>query len=194
MVARTGLILGRAFSVWDEIKAAKKLHNFDVIIAVNRMGRDYKKPFQHWVSYHPDFFTQWRHERREPLPEGLMYWTGIVKSQRLGDPARLKIPLQFCKFSGGSSGMLAVKVAIDGLGLERVVLAGIPMENSPRYDDPSKWREAEAYWHCWLAEKDWMAGRVRSMGGRTRTFLGAPDAAWLAGERVTDVDEGVATA
>lgn len=188
MVARTALIIGRAATVWEEIEAAKVLTTFDVVIVINRMGRDYQEPFQHWVSYHPDLFPQWTHERKTPLPGGLMYWTGVVKGLRLGDGKRLKLPLQYCKFSGGSSGMLACKVALDGLGLHRVVLAGCPMEDTPRYDDRTKWREAEAYWITWIQEKAWMAGRVRSMSGRTQKLLGAPDAAWLDGTKEKVVD------
>jgi hypothetical protein len=193
MVARTALILGRAATVWNEIEAARKLAVFDVIIAINRMGRDFKEPFQHWVSYHPDFFPQWTRERKEPLPDGLMYWSGIYKNNRMGDSKRIKLPIQYCRFSGGSSGMLAIKVAIDGLGLERIVLAGIPMDNTPRYDDKVAWREADAYWIAWINEKPWMAGRVRSMSGRTSKLLGTPDAAWL-GEEKTDAGEGVTVA
>jgi hypothetical protein len=192
MVARTALILGRAATVWNEIEAAKKLADFDVVIAINRMARDYKQPFQHWVSYHPDLFPLWTRERLEPLPSGLMYWSGVYKGQRLGDAKRLKLPIQYCKYSGGSSGMLAIKVAIDGLGLDRIVLAGIPMDDSPRYDDKTPWREADAYWLTWMSEKPWMAGRVRSMSGRTSKFLGLPDAAWLAsGEEKSHAGEGV---
>lgn len=186
MAGKRALILGRAASVWDDMKAAKQLADFEVIIAINRMGRDYKEPFHHWVSYHPDLFPQWTRERKEPLPEGLMYWSGVYKGNRLGGGKHLRLPIQYCNYSGGSSGMLAIKAAIDGLGLDRIVLAGIPMENLPRYDDPSKWREAEAYWIVWLEQKKWMNDRVRSMSGRTRNLLGAPDAAWLAGERAVE--------
>jgi hypothetical protein len=164
-----------------------------VVIAINRMGRDYKEPFQHWVSYHPDIFPLWIRERKEPLPDGLMYWSGIYKGHRLGDPKRIKLPIQYCKVFGGSSGMLAIRVAIDGLGLDRIVLAGVPMDNTPRYDDKTAWREADAYWITWIEQAPWMAGRVRSMSGRTSTLLGTPDAAWLGGEK-SDVDTGVTAA
>lgn len=187
MAGKSALILGRAVTVWDEIKAAKQLADFDVVIAINRMGRDYQEPFQHWVSYHPDFFVQWTRERKTPLPEGLMYWSGVHKGQKLGSPKFIKQPVQYCKFSGGSSGLLACKVALDGLGLDRVVLAGCPMENTARYDDKTAWREADSYINAWIEEKAWMAGRVRSMSGRTRKLLGAPDVDWLAGKVVSHV-------
>lgn len=178
---KRGLIVGRAASVWDEVAAAKALADYDTVIVINIMGRDYREPFQHWVSYHPELFETWSRGRSEPFPAGLMYWSGILKGRKLGERSKVgrALPLQYVNFSGGSSGLLAVKVALIGLGLDRVVLAGVPMENSARYDDGQPWSEARAYQQAWREEKVSLMGRVRSFSGFTAELLGVPDAAWL---------------
>lgn len=174
---RRGLILGRASAVLDEAAAAKTLASYDEVIVINVMGRDYHEPFQHWATYHPELFQNWMSRRRLALPAGLMYWTGISNGRKLG--ARVKLPLQYVNFSGGSSGLLAVKVALIGLGLDRVVLCGVPMSDTPRYDDHRPWTEARSYQQAWRDEVESMAGRVRSLSGWTADLLGVPDADWL---------------
>jgi len=83
----------------------------------------------------------------------------------------------------GTSGLGAVLVAI-GLGYSRVVLAGLPLDDGPHNGEPH-WRrtafasseaagavgtDRNVYW--WKAKQIAFEDRVRSLSGRTRTWLG----------------------
>lgn len=174
------LILGRAATVWQEARIAKGLGSFDLVIAINVAGRDYPGHIDHWVSFHPGHFKLWVPARqRAGFPDGYQLWTAIFRGKKLG----VKHPFDF-KYvvcNGGSSGLLAVQVALEHLGVNRAVLCGIPMENTPRFDDSRDWNEALKYQDAWKQYRPEMQGKVKSMSGWTRTVLGPPTKEWLEG-------------
>ena len=86
---------------------------------------------------------------------------------------------------GGSSGLLAVTVALE-LGKEnqdqlRIVLAGVPMDPAAgNFRAPSvPWAEATVYHPAWEERAEALKKNVRSMSGWTAELLGKPTAAWL---------------
>ena len=77
----------------------------------------------------------------------------------------------------GTSGLGAAYVAC-GLGYDRIVLCGLPLDDSGHFYDPP-WIETnfsrEENERRWVrAKKEIFEGRVTSMSGRTREILGAP--------------------
>lgn len=176
------LILGRAAGVWEEYEAAKQLASFDVLIAINKAGRDCPDPIQHWTSFHPDLFPLWLKQRRElGLPDhAAQLWSGIYKGHPCGS-GKIAFPVKYVESNGGSSGMLAVDVALTGLSVDRAVLCGVPLQKTARYDDATPWTEGEVYRAAWLEKLEFIKGRVRSMSGWTRDLLGEPTREWLDG-------------
>jgi len=90
-------------------------------------------------------------------------------------------------WSGGSSGMLAVQVAL-ALGCTKVMLCGMPMTPTPHFEQSAEfdaahtvWSEADGHWRSWLRvhQHGWFEDRVRSTSGRTRDLFGAPTREWL---------------
>lgn len=94
-------------------------------------------------------------------------------------------------WGGGSSGLLAVAVAYE-MGADQVVLCGVPMTERPHFpeseehDGEGDWVHADSHWRAWkrkLRRDDhrsrYLQENVRSMSGRTREVLGAPDFSWL---------------
>lgn len=176
------LVVGRADGVWTEYEQALKLGQFDLLMAINRAGRDCPARVQHWVSYHPHLIPHWIEQRHAlGLPEhAAVLWSGIYQGQKVG-VGRCGFPIQYVNSNGGSSGKLAVDVCLEGLNADRVVLCGCPLERSARYDDSTAWTEAEVYRAAWLEEHDRLKDRVRSMSGWTQELLGAPTPEWLNG-------------
>jgi hypothetical protein len=80
---------------------------------------------------------------------------------------------------GGSSGLLGAWVAREVAKGDKIVLCGIPMENTPRYDDRTVWREALVYRQAWIEAFPKLLPYVRSMSGWTREKFGEPDKEWL---------------
>ncbi|MHC5035111.1 MAG: hypothetical protein ACYTFZ_08750 [Planctomycetota bacterium] len=82
------------------------------------------------------------------------------------------------EFNGqGSSGAGAVLAGL-AMGYEDVLLAGMPLDDSGHFYDPPYIRSnflAEAQERYWTMLRDSVfEGRVRSMSGRSREYLGGP--------------------
>lgn len=175
---KSALILGRAGEVYEEAAAALKLFTPDFVIAVNVIGRDWPDHIDHWVSFHPALFPRWIEQRKAAgRSGGMTLWSGIFQGMKQGTEQEL--PLQWVKCDGGSSGFLAVVVAVQQLNCDRVVLCGIPLTVTPRYDDNSPWEEGTVYRGYWEENLPMIRDKVRSMSGWTKDLLGAPDEAWF---------------
>lgn len=176
------LVFGAAGGVWDEVAAAQQLTSFDAIIAVKRVGYDYPGHIDHWVSFHVGMFPDWiERRRRRGYPEVANYWASTYRGNiRVRD--EIKHPLvQRVHCEGGSSGLIGVMVALK-LGIDKVVLAGIPMDpDRAHYNSQQPWQEALQHRGAWQTYLPKLQGKVRSMSGWTQTLLGgAPDEEWLA--------------
>lgn len=179
---KIALVLGRATGVWDELAAAKELIGTRprIIIATKRAGRDYDGPVHEWPSFHPELFSAWIAERaRHNRPPAQRLWSArSPKVKRMSDYGH---EINWLDSVGGSSGLLGVQVGF-AVNADRMILCGIPMERSGRYDDDKVWTEAEMYRDHWIkyfeddpSRKD----RVRSMSGWTMEQFGFPDLQWL---------------
>lgn len=187
---RRAVIVGRAAGALDEYRAACALCDFDDVIVVGKMGEVFPDRIDHWVTFHTLLFDQWARLRAAAgHPPAGCFWGAIFKGVRLGESGTSVAPLRYAPCLGGSSGFLALKgVALDALGVDRVVLAGVPMtaeghhyEGNITDHERAKgiWDEADKYWTTWESNLDALAPRVRSMSGRTREAFGPPTEEWL---------------
>jgi hypothetical protein len=176
---KRALIFGRAQGTWEEFEQAKTLCDFDTIIGVGKAGCDYSGELHHWVSFHTDLMPHWIDVReRNGYPPAGQFWSCNYK----GRSARYKspVPVTLVEVGGGSSGFVAVMVALEGLSINKVVLAGIPMTNAAgHYDETGDWNEAHKYQREWKEKVKVLEGRVKSMSGWTQELLGAPTLEWL---------------
>jgi hypothetical protein len=172
---RRALVLGCASCVWDDAKAAQALcPEFDLVIAVKRIGTEWPGRITHWVTLHPETFAAWQAARKaKGLNEDYRAGTWSGGKDR---GARFDFRLGDWQ---GSSGLFAVRAAIEDGRADRVVLAGVPMTASPHYFRGKDWRYAATYQRGWKQHLKEFELKTRSMSGWTRTLLGAPDLAWL---------------
>lgn len=171
------LVFGRAVGVWDEVKAAKRLCNFDLVIAVGSAGVDYPTHIDHWVTFHVDLFRHWCELRAKAGRSRVeSFWTANYRGSPLHP--NYNWPLKRVDCNGGSSGLIGTMV---GLKLaKRVVIAGIPMDpNRNQYDKNAPWTEAMKHRKAWETYLPQLKDRVRSMSGWTQTLLGAPPEEWF---------------
>ena len=171
------LVLGGALSLQADEERARELgFEPDIIVATNHAGRDREGPVDHWCTFHQELFPMWLKERRAAgRPDPGQLWTCAPAPK----PKSLDLPVRRAANWRGSSGLLAVTVALE-LGASHVVCCGVPLtKEGEHYDKPGLWRDAGNYRAGWIAHADEMAGRVRSMGGWTARIFGEPDAAWL---------------
>ena len=189
------LILGGAACVWSDIAGALRL--FDVqfnndrkletpcgVIAVNDIGCYFRPRLDHMVSHHEDHLDPTIRLRVPHACDLHLVQTHTqihkVKRRPTFEPAMWE--WNFSQGVGGTSSMLAVMVAL-ALGYSRVILCGIPIDGTPHFFDPPwqalKMFDGSTQRFEWNFAKNWMAGRVRSMSGRTAEWLGYPNKEWL---------------
>lgn len=184
---KIGIVLGGAVGVWEELARVRELTDdrYDCLIACNEAGADCPIHVDVMCSLHPDKFAIWAERRgKQDLPP----WGEIVGPAELSK-RKVKHKLQpdrWVKYRwdsarSGSSGLFAVKIAIDDLGLDRVILCGIPMtsEGSHYFKPETKWASFSAFTKAWEDVHDKLKDRVRSMSGATRKWFGPPDRDWL---------------
>lgn len=82
----------------------------------------------------------------------------------------------------GSSGLFAIKVALDD-GADRVVVCGCPMtEEGCHYFDKRPWGGAIGQRRGWRQSISHIKSKTRSCSGWTMELLGSPTLEWLEGE------------
>ncbi len=146
-------------------------------MVVNKLGETFPGWINHWYSNQPAHLKTFIAARRyEYAPEFAQTW--ITHSCGVG--ADYRWPWH----GGGTSGLGATLVAV-ALGYDRVVLCGLPLNDTPHNGEPH-WRKGNftreaagsvtddrnTYWKS--AIKEGFDGKVKSMSGRTRDWLGAP--------------------
>jgi hypothetical protein len=164
------LILGGGSTVWADFARVRPWPG--EIMAVNDIGQYLHEPLRHWVSLHPEFFPGWTYFRQKHL-----YSPGHDLTTHSQKSAACVSCTWAVQNIGGSSGLFASFIALM-LGYERVVLAGIPMDNTQHFFDPPWYghdlgdRANEIVWR--EARDQHFGGRVQSLSGRTREWLGEP--------------------
>jgi len=147
------------------------------LIAVNTAAMRWPGPLPHWATFHADHFPQWISKRHD---------LGLPPAEKLWSADRRVIPkaldVQIIQNWGGSSGMLAVTVALR-LQAEKIVLCGIPLDMyQGHFDrDDKTWVDGGNYRAAWEKQAPKWEGKVRSMSGWTANLLGSPDDEWLRG-------------
>ncbi len=174
------LVIGGSNRVWDEVDEAKSITDFDSIVCVNVSGTVFVGRVDHWVSFHTLLLPKWIERRAQAqLPPALNYWTSDYKGKGRPKTEVAGFPLKQIRCDGGSSGLIATKVALH-IGGTHVILAGIPMDaDRAHFDSEAPWKEATAYREAWLASLPGLKDRVRSMSGWTAELLGMPSVSWL---------------
>ena len=170
------LVLGTGRNVWGDLRAAESIlydRRRDVI-CVNDICMHYRRPVVHICAIEHKFM------------KGIAAVSAYRRQEYTHNHSTLPAEGVTCVWdianNGGTSSLFAVKVAL-ACGYNRVILAGVPLDRSGHYYDGSgvetdyDCRAIRAVWDQAAAEV--FAGRVRSMSGQTREFLGFPDDQWL---------------
>ena len=179
------LIVGCAANVWDEVKAARELCDFDAVYCVKLAGVHWPAKFKVWATLHPEFMDKYESERKAlGLPNGYEIVAPLPSEVGMhGKKGNIKRRVSYRwpgMNSSASSGIYAVKVAIED-GYSRIVLAGIPMtKESGHFTRGKEWNQRDCFLPGLLKSVPFMKDLVKSMGGYTKELLGAPTAEWLA--------------
>lgn len=181
------LVVGCADSVWNEVEAAQKLATFDAFYVVKMAGIHWDQGYFHWITLHPEYMARYRAERAKiNLPDSFEIVGPLIDELGLHweHPCDRRVSYRWPNMtSSGSSGLFAVKVALDD-GHDRVVLAGVPMERDGNHFARGKtWTQRDCFADAWTQMASKIKPNVRSLSGWTQQLLGAPDTEWLSQAR-----------
>jgi len=190
---KTAIILGGAACVWEDMEAALALGTYDATIATNDTLAYHSGEVDYAVSLHPQKYAGWLDERQRkdfPRPKCVVTFPEYSK----GGCVKIDLFVNY-KWPGmaksGSSGLFAVKVALDQ-GFKKIVLCGIPMTLQPHFFGAKDWKDSDKFWPAWETMQDKFKTETRSMSGRTMELLGCPTKEWLAETQAGEAGKGKA--
>jgi hypothetical protein len=169
------LILGGGRTVWTDYDQVRPWKG--EIMAVNDVGQFLHEIIKHWVTLHPEYMPGWTHYRtKHNYGQGQVPLIHSHKTRRHREEHGVNHYWPGAEV-GATSGCFGVLVGLM-LGYTEIVLAGIPMDNSGHFFDPpwySTDNEDKTVHTQWRWARDNVfQGRVRSLSGYTRQWLGAP--------------------
>lgn len=185
-------VMGGAVCVWDDLQNiaalfGKKLgpmwHDDDLpcdLMAINDIGAYWHGKLHHWVTLHGMYMAGWHKFRTKHA-----YGAGAGVEVHADKPAEAIDHIWDIPNVGGSSGLFACKIALV-LGYNKIILAGMPMDDSRHFFD-APWYQGAALHNrpeelVWIQARNEVFGeRVKSMSGRTKQWLGEPTKEWLEG-------------
>lgn len=177
---RKAIVLGIAPCLEEDLFKIENLEMFDFFAVGVDCSDRVRFDIQHACSYHPHEFIDFR-SRRAAIGGNLDYKTHSYKNGIVPQTSQIvKVdyiwPLVAKHPESGSSAFLAAQAAI-GMGHEQVVLCGCPLVGSNQAKPKAE--GYQVFQAGWVKYARLLEGKVRSMSGWTREFLGAPDNEWL---------------
>jgi hypothetical protein len=176
------LILGAGRSLWEDLESVK-YHEFDDVMAVNFTAAFYPGYISHFATLEADM-ASFCFGLRKRIQDKSEY-----VHVHINEPGHAENAILWGIESGikaGTSGLFAVTVGVC-LGFDKIVLAGMPLNNGGRFFDPpttdSGMMEYEdgfirRTWENYRFGGEW-AHKVRGCSGRTRGWFGEPTKEWL---------------
>jgi hypothetical protein len=160
------VLIGRADYWKEDLKELQKLINdFDVMA----VGLDclYSGVIKYFVTYHPTDIVEYL--KRRSFAETNTNFRIIGHKSNPGVDI-----IELHREPSGSSALLGSFAAIK-LGYNKIILCGCPMEGR----HPNNFQSYNHFQKGWIAYKSEVEGKVKSMSGWTKEFLGAPTEEWL---------------
>tara|TARA_R110002020_G_scaffold382741_1_gene593436 strand:+ start:305 stop:817 length:513 start_codon:yes stop_codon:yes gene_type:complete len=163
------LVLGCADTVWRDAEAAMQMAEFDAVLAVNHMIRDWPGRLDYAASLHPEHIEGWMKDRRgtESAPPAKWGHSGT----------RVRGLDGIIRDWGGSSGLFGCQIGM-AEGFDRIVVAGVPLTSTPHYHAGYSFA-APQYRKGWKDHVEDIRPFVRSMSGWTKSLLGRPTKEWM---------------
>ena len=162
------LVIGSGACVWDDLRRYDQQHGDLDRIAVNDLMAYYPGRLQYGATLHVNKLPRWIHGQP----------TMQVHSHMPGAQVDHVWPLIR---EGATSGLFATFIGLL-MGYSRIILAGVPCDDSPRFFDPP-WKKHELFglatahdeWKRARDEVPLFKERVRSLSGNTAKWLGEPE-------------------
>ena len=175
------IVMGTGRSIWNDLSRFK--HKGYGVIAVNNMILHYKGRVDHACSMHPEEPELWKELRTAYECEQGEIITHSPCTSPHGKEHKTDYTWAIDDSGGGTSSLFAVMLGL-ALGYNRIVLCGVPMDDSGHFYDPEGYKDgafrANYIRNEWSKSKIYyFKDRVRSMSVWTEDLLGRPTETWL---------------
>ena len=176
-VSRVAVVVGGADCVLAEYAKVERLCeeaciNFTTLV-INDMIAEFQDRIDHAVTLHPDVrLNVWLEERQKNcLPPPANVW-----AHRETDVGVNMVTRVCPEWGKGSSGLLAVKIALRELSCDRIILCGVPMTmEGGHFKRKQPWKAVTNNFRAeWQARHSELAPYVRSWSGWTAELFGVP--------------------
>jgi hypothetical protein len=176
------VVCGDAAGVWQDLEAfgcVSRVGRGSIFksqwdfLTVNKLVETFPGDIEHAYSNEPWLLEKFIAARRN---EYAREFTGPANTHSCNKGARWRWP-----WSGRGTSALGATLVGLGLGYDAVVLAGVPLDNTAHNGEPP-WRRCtfdkeieglrNVHWQDAITVA--FEGKVKSMSGRTRDWLGAP--------------------
>lgn len=154
---RQALVIGSAATIDQELGLLDRKW-FDSIIGVNAAAIKYGPVDIHATLHPKDYAT---------IKAAYM----VSHKKEVGVDEQFDAHHRRGADSSGSSGLFAVRYALDILKADRVILAGVGMTSTPHFNRPHDWHGAKRLRGAWVELAPVLKGRVYSLGGWTAELL-----------------------
>lgn len=181
---RRALVVGCGQRVWRDVEKAQDLCEFDSYYVIKLAGVHWDGGYFTWITLHPEFMASYKEERAK---KGLHSYYEVVAPlhDEVGRHGKHQCDRHITyrwptMNASGSSGLFAVKIALDD-GHDRVVLAGVPMhEGDGHFVRKQPWKARDSFMGPWTSHLHCFKEKTRSLsGGFTEQLLGKPTPEWL---------------
>lgn len=171
------LVIGGGKHTWDEVDRAFDEFHIDKVVAVNQAIVDYAGKVDAAVSLHPSKLQGWLDERKITPAKRVVSFMRQRGTHQY--PVTDVVPyLWWGMTKSGSSGLYAVKVAMQLLGADKIILAGVPMDGGPHYYNDRMWGTPKDFREGWMQALPYIKDSVRSYRSWTKDLLGKPTKDW----------------
>jgi hypothetical protein len=176
-MAKHLIICGSAECLFDDLcrlnELLRPLKISPDVACINYTALYYPYFFQHWISYHPEIFDTLR-----------KYVKGSPKTWAPYKTEKTDSVVRFEGFKGTDGGLYATLIGL-ATGHEKIILCGIPLDNSRKFYDPygaACQFSSDNIQQEWQKHLNDLKDKVRSMSGNTKQMLGEPTKEWINGQ------------
>lgn len=190
---KRALVIGCGARVWADVEEAQQMCRFDEFYICKLAGVSWDGGYFHWITLHPEFMkvprlvstgeagyciqrAQKGYHSNYEIVSPLIDEVGAHRNHRMDRHVTYRWPGMS---SSGSTGLFAVKIALDD-GCDRVVLAGVPMTDDKHFSRGKPWNNVGSFTNAWETALPYYKDKTRSVsGGYTERLLGRPTPEWL---------------
>jgi hypothetical protein len=165
------IICGSAGCLWADLEKAERMRLFEKahVGCINETALYYPYFFDFWFSYHAEKFPGLR-----------PYVKGSPKTVSMKQGPEVDEHWALPNFDCSDSGLMATVISLQ-MGYNKIVLCGIPLDNTPKFYSPSVEHilGATNIQRVWEKQIPFFNGRVRSFSGNTMKMVGEPTEEWI---------------